>query len=246
VNGLTSTPPVAGSDSLPVVSQYLYQTGTLFHQSYLPPISAVTGIQYQSKTGWQVNPIFAFDGGVPFGVGQTSIGYVNGVLTQIPSGNLGVATPYAGPGLPNQSYNATCYVDPAFPGNYFHPKNYACRGFSEPALAGQAFTKPRLYTDLNVQFTHKITTLGFYVTNLFDNYRAQPTINNDFQPLSTGLGGAQTGQYASGYPLNPDGSTNAFYYQGARDQSHYDQYWLPYQELYVPGRIWRFYMQFKI
>ncbi len=246
VNGLTNTPPVAGSDSLPVVSQYLYQTGTLFHQSYLPPLSAVSGIQYQSKGGWQVNPIFAFDDGVPFGVGQSAIGYVNGVLSQIPTGNLGVATPYAGPGLPNQSYNATCYVDPAFAGNYYNPKDYACRGYSEPALAGQAFTKPRLYTDLNVQYTHKITTLGFYVTNLFDNYRAQPTINNDFQPLATGVGGAQTGQYASGYPLNPDGSQNAFYYQGARDQSQFDQYWLPYQELYVPGRQWRFYVQFKL
>lgn len=245
INELTNTPPVAGSDSLPVVSQYLYETGTLFHQYYLPPFSAESGIQYKHG-GWQFNPIFSFDSGVPFGVGQTAIGFVNDVLSQIPTGNLGVATPYAGPGLPNQSYNATCYVDPAFPGNYYNPKDYACRGYNEPALAGQAFTKARLYTDVNVQYTRGGVTLGAYVSNLFDNYRAEPTINNDWQPLATGYGGVQTGQYASGYPLNPDGSTNAFYYQGARDQSVYDQYWLPYQELYVPGRTWRFYMQFEL
>lgn len=245
VNELTNTPPVAGSDSLPVVSQYLYQTGTLFHQYYLPPFSAVAGVEYKRK-GWQFNPIFSFDSGVPFGVGKTAIGFVNGVLMQIPTGNLGVATPYAGPGLPNQSYNATCYVDPAFPGNYFNPKDYACRGYNEPALAGQAFTKARLFTDLNVQFTHGPATIGFLISNVFNNYRDEPTINNDWQPLATGYGGLQTGEYPSGYPLNPDGSTNTFYYQGARDESQYDQFWLPYQELYNPGRTWRFYMQYSL
>ena len=245
INELTNTPPVAGSDSLPVVSQYLYETGTLFHQYYLPPFSAESGIQYKHG-GWQFNPIFSFDSGVPFGVGQTAIGFVNDVLSQIPTGNLGVATPYAGPGLPNQSYNATCYVDPAFPGSYYDPRDFACRGYDEPALAGQAFTKARLYTDLNMQYTLRGVTLGAYVSNLFDNYRAEPTINNDWQPLATGYGGVQTGEYASGYPLTPNGSTNAFYYQGARDESQYDQYWLPYQELYEPGRTWRVYMQFAL
>jgi Carboxypeptidase regulatory-like domain len=245
INELTNTPPVAGSDSLPVVSQYLYETGVLFHQYYLPPFSAVSGIEYRHK-GLQVNPIFSFDSGVPFGVGQTAIGYINDVLSQIPTGNLGVATPYAGPGLPNQPYNATCYVDPAFPGSYYDPRDFACRGYSEPALAGQAFTKPRLYTDLNLQYNFKVTTLGVYVSNVFNNYRAEPTINNDWQPLATGYGGVQTGEYPGGNPLNADGSVNTFYYQGARDESAYDQYWLPYQELYQPGRTWRVYMQFDL
>ncbi len=64
--------------------------------------------------------------------------------------------------------------------------------------------------------------------------------------MATGVGGLQTGQFASGYPLNTDGSQNAIYYQGARDMSHYDQFWLPYQEFYVPGITWRFYAQFKL
>jgi len=246
INELTNTPPVSGSDSLPVVSQYLYQTGTLFHQSYLPPFSIRSGIQYQTKSGWQINPIFAYDDGVPFGVGLDAIGYVNGVLQHLPTSNIGVATPYAGPGQPNQAYNATCYVDPAFAGSYFHPKDFACRGYAEPALAGQSYTRPRLYTDLNVQYSYKIATAGFYVSNLWNNYRAEPGVNQDWQPVSTGQGGLQTGQYASGYPLNLDGTPNAFYYQGARDESHYDQYWLPFPELYVPGMTFNFYMQFKL
>jgi len=254
INELTNTPPVSGSDSvITPVNQFLYQTDTLFHQSYLPPFSVTSGIQYQTRMGWQLNPIFTFDSGEPFGVGRDAIGYVNGVLQHLPTGNLGVATPYAGPGGPNQSFNATCYVDPAFPGSYFHPKDAACRGFSEPALAGQAYTRARLYTDLNVEFTHKITTLGFYVSNLWDNYRSEPSINQAWQPVATGVGGLQTGLFSNGYPLAQavvSGNTvitpNQFYYGGARDASAYDQYWLPYQEVYIPGRTWRFYAQFKI
>ncbi len=246
VNELTSTPPVSGSDSLPVVAQYLYQTGTLFHQSFLPPVSARAGVQYRMRNGIRINPIFSFDGGEPFGVGRDAVGFVNGVLYHLPTGNLGVSTPYAGPGLPNQSYNATCYVDPAFAGSYFKPKNFACRGYSEPALAGQAYTRPRLFTNLDVEAERGNVTFGLYVTNLFDNYRGQPLVNNDWQPVATGRGGLQTGKYANAYPVNYDGSPNQLYQTGGRNASVYDQYWLPYQELYGQGRTYRVYAQFKL
>lgn len=250
VNGLTSTPPVAGSDSLPLVAQYLYQTGTLFHTAYLPPVSAVAGIEYKSRHGWRVNPIFSFDGGIPYGVGMTSYGFINGVLYAVPTGNLGINVPFAGPGLPNQSYNSTCYNDPAFAGNYFHPRYFACRGNSEPALAGQAFTQPRLYTDLDLEYEHRNVTYGMYITNLFDNYRGEPGVNQAWQPVATGVGGAQTGMFAGAYPVmvGPSGNliANPLYLTGGRNESVYDQYWLPFQHRYVPGRIWRFYMQFKL
>ncbi|HLW37124.1 MAG TPA: carboxypeptidase regulatory-like domain-containing protein [Candidatus Eremiobacteraceae bacterium] len=246
VNELTNTPPVSGSDSLPVVSQFLYQTNTLFHQSYLPPFSGRTGIEYRTRSGWRINPIFAFDGGIPFGVGKDAIGFVNGVLYHLPTGNVGVATPYAGPGNPNQAINATCYVDPAFPGSYFHPRDFACRGYDEPALAGEKFTRPRLFTDLDVQFEKGRQTFGVYVTNLWNNYRAEPGVNQAWQPVANGEGGLQTGQFAGAYPLNPDGSPNAFYFTGARDESRYDEYWLPFDRLYVPGTTLRVYAQFKL
>ena len=84
-----------------------------------------------------INPIITANDGIPFGVGTTTYGFVNGELYQIPTGNVGSGVPFAGPGQPLQSYNAECYVDPAFPGSYFHPKDYACRGDQESALAGQ-------------------------------------------------------------------------------------------------------------
>lgn len=249
VNSLTNTPPVAGSDSLPAVAQYLYETGTLFHTSYLPPFSAVAGIEYKTRNGWRINPILSYDGGIPFGVGMTSYGFINGTLYAVPTGNLGISIPFAGPGLPNQSYNSTCYDDPAFAGNYFKPKYFACRGNSEPALAGQTLTQPRLYTDLNVEYDHRNVTYGAYISNLFDNYRGEPGVNQAWQPVTTGVGGAQTGQFAGAYPyilsagvLTP----NQLYLNGGRNESAYDQYWLPFQQAYVPGRTYRFYMQFKL
>jgi hypothetical protein len=246
INELTDTPPVAGSDSLPIVQQYLYQSGTLFHQSYLPPISGRIGVDYKTQSGWRVNPIISFDGGEPFGVGTDAIGYINGVLYHLPTCNLGICTPYAGPGLPNQSYNSTCYLDPAFPGNYMNPNYFACRGNNEPSLAGQEYTRPRAYADLDLEYEHKLMTVGMYVTNLFNNYRAEPTINNAWQPVTTGVGGAQTGQYPNVYPLNPDGTVNSVYAAGGRNQSAYDEFWLPYQRLYVPGITFRFYVQYKL
>jgi len=242
VNELTDTPPVAGSDNLPIVAQYLYQTGTLWHQSYLPPISFRSGIEFKTRSGWKINPIFYGDSGEPFGVGQTSIGYINGVLYTIPTGNLGVSTPYAGPGEPNQSYNATCYDDPAFAGSYFNPKYFACRGYNEPALAGQSFTRPRAFADLDLEYQHRHITYGVYITNLFDNYRSEPTVNQFWQPVATGQGGVQTGQIADGYSGIPD----AQYLGGARDESALDQYWLPYNEDYIPGRTFRVYLQAEL
>ncbi len=249
VNALTNTPPVFGSASLPIAPQYLYQTGTLFHASYLPPLSAVAGVEYKTRNGWRINPIFSFDGGEPFGVGKTSFGFVNGTLYAIPTGNLGISTPFVGAPVPGQAFNATCYDDPAFAGTYFHPKYFACRGNNEPPLAGQALSQPRLYTDLNFEYEHRGIVYGAYITNLFDNYRGQPTINQLWQPVATGVAGAQTGKVAGANPVTTNAGVvvpNPLWLVGARNASVYDQFWLPYQHLYVPGRTYRFYIQFKL
>lgn len=250
VNELTNTPPVSGSNSLPIVQQYLYESGTLFHQSFLPPLSAHAGIEYKTRKGLRINPILSLDMGEPFGVGLDALGFVNGVLYHLPTSNLGVATPYAGPGLPNQAYNATCYDDPAWMGNYFHPKYFACRGNSEPALAGQTYTRPRLSSDLDLEFEHNRMTYGIYVSNLFDNYRGQPQVNQAWQPVATGIGGLQTGQFPNTFPITSVGPStyapNPIYLAGGRNSSAYDQYWLPFQEFYVPGISFRVYAQFKL
>lgn len=246
INELTNTPPIAGSESLPIVSQYLYQTNILFHQSYLAPLSARAGLDYKTRNGWRFNPIFSADVGLPFGVGLDSIGFVNGVLYHLPTCNLGQCVPYAGPGLPNQSFNSTCYLDPAFSGNYFDPRYFACRGNSEPSLAGQKLSHPRMSADIDLEYAHGNSTLGVYVTNVFNNYRGEPTVNNAWQPVANGVGGIQSGQFAGAYPILQDGTTNPNYLQGARDNSQYDQPWLPFVEPYSPGRTLRFYYQIKL
>ena len=246
LNELTDSPPVAGSDSLPPTPQFLLQTSTLYHQAFIAPLSARAGLDYTTRSGWRINPIFNADSGIPFGVGMTSYGFVNGVLYGLPTCNIGQCLPFAGPGSPQSSFNATCFSDPAFPGNYFDPRYFACRGNNEPALAGQAYTHPRLYADLDIEFSHGPQTVGLYVTNLFNNYRNEPTVNNAWQPIATGIGGVQSGQFAGTYPLNPDGTPNAAYLGGARDNSLYDQPWLPFPETYVPGRTLRFYYQIKM
>ena len=57
-----------------------------------------------------------------------------------------------------------------------------------------------MYMDLNLQYVHHDVTYGIYVTNVFDDYRSEPGVNQDWQPVATGVGGAQTGQYANAYP----------------------------------------------
>ena len=249
VNALTSTPPVSNSDSLPAVAQYLYQTGALFHAAYLPPLSAVAGIQFRTKTGFTINPIITANDGIPFGVGTTTYGFINGVLYQLPTGNIGSNLPFAGPGQPLQAYNAQCYNDPAFGGSYFKPKYVACRGDSESPLAGQTLTSARAYMDLNLQYVHRDVTYGVYVTNLFDDYRSEPGVNQDWQPVATGVGGAQSGQYAGTYPyqlVNGKLVPNPLYQAGGRNAPAFNQYWLPFPQTYVPGRTFRGYVQFAL
>jgi hypothetical protein len=249
VNALTTTPPVAGSDSLPLVAQYLYQTGALFHAAYLPPLSAVAGIQYKTKHGLTINPIITANNGIPFGVGTTTYGFINGQLYQIPTGNIGQALPFAGPGQPLQAYNAECYDDPAFPGSILHPKYVACRGDKESPVAGQTLTNPRAYMDLNVEYQHKAVTYGVYVTNVFNDELSPPGVNQAWQPVATGVGGAQTGQFAGTYPtqlVNGKLVPNPLYQAGGRNLPTFNQSYLPFPQIYEAGRTVRGYVQFAL
>jgi hypothetical protein len=249
INSLTTTPPVAGSDSLPSgLPQYFLEQGQYYHAAFVAPFSIQSGIDYTTRFGLRINPVVSFDNGYPYGVGTDAFGFINGRLYHMPEGNVGVATPYAGPGGPNQSFDALCYVDPAFAGSYLHPKDFACRGYAAPTLAGNSYTRPRLYSDVDLEYTPPRSryTLGVYIANIFNNYRSEPVLNQDWQPVATGVGGAQSGQYSSTYPILAGGAPNPTYLLGGRDGSIYDQSWLPFQEMYQPGRTYRFYLQIKL
>ncbi|MHB8146750.1 MAG: carboxypeptidase regulatory-like domain-containing protein, partial [Vulcanimicrobiaceae bacterium] len=134
INALTNTPPVAGSSNLPILAAQLLQTGQYFKAGYVPPVSAVLGFTYHFKSGITITPTIFANGGFPFGVGQTSIGYVNGQLMTLPETNYGAPNlPYAGVGGPGNAYNASYFVDPQVPGSYLNPNIAASRGYAEPA-----------------------------------------------------------------------------------------------------------------
>ncbi len=247
VNALTSTPPVSNQDSIPATPQYLYETGALFHAAYLPPVSAVLGITYKTKNGWTINPIFSGNAGIPYGVGTTSYGFVNGQLYQLPTGNLGSNVPYAGGATP---YVAECYNDPAFAGNYFKPKYVACRGDGESVLSGQSFTRPLLNMDMSMQYQHRRVTYGVYISNVFNNQYSEPGINDRWQPVAQGVGGAQSGQFSNAYPstIGSNGTLvpNPLYQVGARNYPAFLQPWLPFPESPQPGRTVRAFIQFAL
>jgi len=103
-----------------------------------------------------------------------------------------------------------------------------------------------LYSDLDLEYTKGRYTWGVYINNLFNNYRGQPSINPAWQPVASGVGGAQTGEFASAFPVNLDGTPNLNWIAGGRDLSHYDQSWLPFPESYVPGINYRFYLRISL
>lgn len=242
INELTNTPPTAGQETLPILNQFLFNSGTLFHDGFLPPFSARVGITYRTANGWKINPLLAYDNGYPFGVGRSSLGFVNGQLEFIPETNYGPNTPFAGPNGPNNSYNASYYVDPAYPGNITNPNIAASRGYDEPALAGQKLSPAQLRADLDIEYTHGRNTFGVYVYNVFNNYNNGngPIVNTDWQPVATGVGGPQTGLYAGAYPGSPA------YTQGARDEFLLAGAKLPFMPGYNAGTNYQFYYQVRL
>ncbi len=211
INELENVPPVAGSDTLPIINQFLFNSGQLFHVGFLPPLSGRIGVTYHTAAGWAITPIISANNGYPFGVGASTLGFVNGQLGSLPQNNIN--TPYAGPQGPGNAFNASNYVDPANPGGLLDPNIAATRGYDEPAIAGQKFTRPHAQLDLVVQYTaNHLNTYGVQIFNVFNDRFGIPVVNTLWQPVATGVGGPQTGLSAAAFPGTPT------YTFGARDQ----------------------------
>jgi hypothetical protein len=245
VNELTNTPPVAtglnqNSDNLPILPQQLLQTGLLFHAGFLPPFSGRAGATYTFRNHLKISPSVGFNGGYPIDEGRTSIGYVNGVLFTLPTTNFGQGVPFSGPNGPGNPYNSCCYVDPAYPGDYFNPNIAATRGNSEPALAGQALSRPQAFLDVDLQYPiRQGLTLGATVFNVFNNHYGIPFYNTAWQAVATGVGGPQTGEFAGAYPGTP------FYNTGSRNEFGPAGANLPIETGFNAGTIYNFYIQSK-
>ena len=199
INELLTTPPVAGSAGLPILNGFLLESGQLFHAGFVPPVSAVIGATYHFKNGMTLTPTIFANGGYPFGVGQNSLGYVNGLLLTVPQNNFGVGLPYAGVSQPGQVYNASYYVDPTVPGSTLNPNISASRGYAEPVLAGQKTSPAQVFLNLDFEApVGKDSVVGIQAYNL-NNYKwGVPTTNTIYQPVAYGIAGPLTGQVAPG------------------------------------------------
>lgn len=240
VNELSNTPPVAGSDVLPILNQYLFSSGLLFRSGFEPPFSGHGGVTYTAHNGLKITPTVDFNGGYPFGVGRTSIGFINGVLYTIPETNYGAGLPFAGPNGPNFPYNSSYYVDPAYPGTILNPNIAASRGYGEPALAGGNLTRPSAFLNISIeQPLRGGLSVGTQIFNVFNNHNGIPSVNTAWQPVADGVGGPQTGLFPGAYP------GSSLYDQGARDEFGPAGANLPFEPGYNPGTVFLFYVTSK-
>jgi len=231
INELTNVPPLSDSeDFFPTIPQASLALGNLYRVGFLTPLQAALAIQYKTKSGWRVNPVVGYQRGYPLGAGKVTQMFLNGKAYNVPSTNIS---------LPDGSTGATSYVDPQNPGSLLNPNIAATRGFAESASPGGVLSHPTFNVDLGVEYappgTH--STLGIFVSNLFNQLYGIPVLNGRYQPLADGIAGIKTGtstlpidfpglgfaqyganQFGSDPFLNPPNGTPTtvrFYYQVA-------------------------------
>jgi hypothetical protein len=248
ISEFSSTPPVGtnnsnyADDQLPTLFGYEFGTGQLYRSAFLPPFQGRLGLSFKTANGWKLNPIFAFDGGFPTGVGSQTYGGVNGQYAWIPETNFGAAAPLGGPQGPGNPYNSSYFVDPANPGSYLNPNIAASRGYPEPALPGNALTKAHGSLDFDLEYSPPGSpwTMGAYVTNVFNNHYGLWYPNQQYQPVATGVSGPQTGTLATAYPGNP------LWLNGVRDNYLGTYANGPFQVPYQAGTTFQFYLQRRL
>jgi hypothetical protein len=235
INELLNTPPVAGSSGLPILQGQLLATGEMFKAGFVPPLSAVIGATYHNRHGLRVTPTLFVNDGYPFGVGQQSIGYVNGVLTFLPETNY-AGLPFAGPNGPLNAYNGSYYVDPQVPGASLNPNIAGSRGYAEPTIAGLANSPAQAYLNLDVEQDIGHFTVGVDVYNLTNNKYSVPIVNTLYQAAGFGVSGPQTGTLGATVQGVP-GAADEYYPGGGT---------LPFLNNYGLGTSWVVYLRARL
>jgi hypothetical protein len=241
INSYTNTPPIAGSSSLPILDQYLLGTGLYFRSGFVPPVTVSTGFSYNFKNGIKITPSLLFNDGYAFGVGRSSLGFINGIVYGVPETNYGVNVPYSGLNGPGNAYNASYYVDPQVPGSSQHPNIAGSRGYNEPAIAGNATSPAQAYLNLDVELPlSKDFTVGVDAFNITNNTYNVPQVNSLYQPVGHGVAGPATGKLATALPYS------STYTVGAADESPLNGAQLPFLNGYGPGITFNVYARFTI
>jgi Carboxypeptidase regulatory-like domain/TonB dependent receptor len=237
-NVIGSVPPLVGSeDVLPLVPAASVALNNTYRAGYVSPFVVNMGLQFRTKSGFKINPILNYDRGYPFGVGNLiATALPDGTFANLPQTNANPPI-VAGFGGISGAFNATNYVDPTNPGTLANPNIAATRGTPESANAGGVLSRPRLTADVDFEYTRKRNTLGLYVQNLFSNQYLEPQINPYWQPVTTGVGGVQTGTNSAATP-----GTSSYVYGGFRDIPGQIHGTSPYvQNLYRPLSLTLYY-----
>lgn len=214
-NAITSTPPlVGGENALPTISKASLVLGDTYRAGFISPFVVRVGGTYRTKSGFHINPVIGYDRGFPIGVGNIVATQVGTSYFNLPQTNL-VNTKYSGYQGITGAANATNYVDPSNPGSRFRPNIAATRGTSEAASAGGILSRPRIESNLAIEYVHTRNTFGVLAENLFGNVYGEPIVNPFYQPVATGVAGPQTGvggPAAFGQPgyANLPGTAHAF------------------------------------
>lgn len=197
INQFTNVPPTAlgqAGDIFPTIPPAALILGNLYRASYNSPLQIQAGVNYKSRGGFRINPVVNYNRGVPIGIGLIAPVFVNGVAVNVP--NTNASTAGGGPiSLTGSSAFAYQYVDPHNPGSVFAPNIAATRGTPESASPGGILSRPRYSADLYFEFSApgSKNTFGIGVTNVFNQIYGQPTINDRYQAVATGVSGPLSG-----------------------------------------------------
>lgn len=187
INELSNViPDSPDEDFFPSIPTQSLALGNIYRVGFLSPLSVSLATTYRTKGGLRINPIVRYNHGYPYGQGVNTAYYVGATPENVPNTNIT---------NPNGSSSATQYVDPQNPGSLQDPNIAATRGTGETSSAGGLLTQAQFRTDLDIEYTTPRIhgTFGLFITNLFNNTYGNPTINQLYQPIATGIAGPQSG-----------------------------------------------------
>jgi len=187
INELTNVPPLSGSeDFFPTIPPASLALGNVYRVGFLSPFQSTLAVQYKSKGGLRVNPVISYNRGYPLGAGTLTSRFVNGVAVNLPNTNLT---------SPTGTRGTQQYVDPQNPGSFIKPNIVAIRGGALGPSAGSALSLANISTNLTLEYSkpNSRSTIGMLVTNLFGNVYSGSVLNNQYQPVASGIAGPKTG-----------------------------------------------------
>jgi hypothetical protein len=196
-NVLSTTPPLSENETnVPLLPAASIDLGNIYRAGYVSPFSMRLGTTYKTASGFTATPVLQMNVGYPYSAGNLIAANCGGKNVNVVQTNFGCGAPDINNGIFNTSgaNNATGYYDPADPGTNFNPNLAATRGVSQTAATGGFLSAVNLQAGLTLQYTVKASTVGIQLINLFGNgfVNSVPALNPYYQPVTTGVSGAQT------------------------------------------------------